>query len=206
MSSSLVSNVITRPQPKLIYQHMSRQYKWKYSPSCKLGLPSTNSTANVCRTWVNSNSFVMGWNLTILSFQGSWCIDGFILVLKNWRDLRRDFDEYLTCTLKIYTFKNLHVGSMFALFVCETLVVIDSFYYGLVEEFLKLITRLICALCSWLRRGWHPWRGRHIRAGRAKVQLGVDAEGGVHHQARDRAIDQPALMWTLRQWSCAGSS
>ena len=54
-----------------VSQHMSRQNKWKYSPSGsgKLSLPITNSTANLCRTWVNSNSFEVGWTLTLLSFK-----------------------------------------------------------------------------------------------------------------------------------------
>ena len=54
-----------------VSQHMSRQNKWKYSPSGsgKLSLPITNSTSNLCRTWVNSNSFEVGWTLTILSFK-----------------------------------------------------------------------------------------------------------------------------------------
>ena len=163
---------------------MSRQNKWKYSPSgsWKLSLPITNSTANLCRTWVNSNSFEMGRSIMYrrirISFHKTEEIP--VVALTNTSHAH-----------KIYTFKNLHVRGMFSLFVCQTLVVIN--FYGLVEENLSLKIRLICAFCSWLRRGWHPWRGRHIRAGRAKVQLGVDAEGGVHHQARDRAIDLPPL-------------
>ena len=54
-----------------VSQHMSRQNKWKYSPSGsgKLSLPITNSTANLCRTLVNSNSFEVGWILTVLCFK-----------------------------------------------------------------------------------------------------------------------------------------
>ena len=155
---------------------------WKYSPSGsgKLSLPITNSTANLCRTWVNSNSFEMG---------------RFI----KYRRIPISFQKLKRSPSWLWRIPHMHIKSTrsrtcmwevcLPLFVCQTLVVIN--FYGLVEEFLTLKIRLICAFCSWLRRGWHSGRGGHIWAGRAKVQLGVDAEGGVHHQARDRAIDQP---------------
>ena len=50
---------------------------------------------------------------------------------------------------------------------------------------------LIFDNCSGLCRGGYPGGGGHIRIWGGQVQSGVDAEGGVHHQARDRAIDQP---------------
>ena len=64
------------------------------------------------------------------------------------------------------------------LLVCQGLVI----FHGLACKFLNNL--LIFAHCSRLCRGGYPGGGGHIRIWGPKVQLGVDAEGGVHHQAR----------------------
>ena len=74
---------------------------------------------------------------------------------------------------------------------------IFHFPWAGIEFFIIFLT---CVHCSWLCRGGYPGRGGHIRIWGGQVQLGVDAEGGVHHQARARAIDH-LLVWTLRRWS-----
>ena len=71
---------------------------------------------------------------------------------------------------------------------CQGLVI----FYGLACKFLNNL--LIFAHCSWLCRGGYPGGGGHVRIWGATVQLGVDAEGGVHHQARAGAIDHPPLL------------
>ena len=60
------------------------------------------------------------------------------------------------------------------------------YLHGLGQEYNK---HLICVFCSWLCRGGHTGGGGHIRVWGSQIQLGVDAEGCLHHQTGIGAID-----------------